>query len=301
MAANMHGEICICLPLRPIIALLSVVAFCVGCWHLISITFQMVLGGGGEWSAATDFQYSDSCQGTACHAAMRDRLLSCTGNRATSFKLRYLVIGIFGIVFGYLGLQGCLTRNQAMVRGFAWYLVSLAIFIIVVCGIDNVYVLACDKLSVNMEKDVVYWIPWETLGLLHAQGHKDFSALSANKLKEILGYDFVPFIFSCYLAVTLVIVYFSLASFRLADVIECGPVGLGPNFMISSDSSREITQMKDRLMNVAAEQMNPVRHHEAFQYLRDGNDFPFVTRAGNSSAITYGSVGVARPLPKESP
>jgi len=301
MARNMTGEICICLPLRPIIAILAVVSWGVGVWHIIEIVVALAFSNGTS-NVFTDFQYAGSCQGTACDKALREQLVSCAGNRETTFKVRYIVIGILGSLFGYLGFQGTLSRNQAMVKSFASYLLLLAVFILIICAADNIYALGCDRLSLNMERDVGAWVPSETMGLLHAQGHRDFSALSASKLKDLLGYDFLPAIFACYTAVVLLVLYFSSASFHLAAVIENGPVGLGPNYRISNDASREIDQMKDRLMNAAVEQMNPIRHHETFQTLQDGNKFPYMTKEmGSSPSISYGAVGAARPILKESP
>lgn len=295
MAVDLRGEICVCLPLRPIIAILTVVTFCVGVWHIIEITLGLVFD--NEWGASADWAYANSCQGSACHDALRKQLLSCDGNRETSFKMRYITIGILGLIFGALGFQGVSGKNPTMTRTFAWYLVFLAILIATVCAADNAYVLACDSLSTNMQHDLGAWIPWKTVGLLRAQGHRDLSAFTANKLKELLGYDFLPLIFLCYVAVILIILYFAFATFRLARVFESGPVGLGANMLISCRADREITQMKERLFNVAVEHMSPLRHYDSFEQLQDANRFPYLTHHGHSPAMEYGSVGAARPPP----
>jgi len=296
MAKDLRGEICGCLPLRPIMSIIAVTAFAVGAWHIIEIILGLMTT--SEWGAT--FDYAPSCQGSACHRAFRNQLVSCSGNRATTFKFRYIIIGIFGMCFGALGFQGMVSRSPAMVKSFGWYLIFLAVIIAVTCVADNVYVLGCYHLSLNMERDIGSWIPGETVGLLRAQGHKDLSALTANKLKDLLGYDFLPLLALCYTAVVLIILYFSFACFQLAHVLEAGPVGLGANFLINHSADREVNQMKDRLLNVAVEYMNPLRHYESFGQLQDANSFPYLTKYGNHSAMQYGSVGAARPLPKES-
>lgn len=282
-----------------IIAILALVSLVVGGWHVVEIMLALLSASPSEWGVAS-FDHAESCQGTSCHAVWRNQFLSCNANRDTTFRLRYLTVGIVGLFFGYLGLQGIIMRNSIMVKSFAVYLLFLAMFIMLIWVADNMYVLLCGTLPLNMQRDIGAFIPWETLGVLHAQGYRDLSAFKAEKLKEILGYDFLPSIALAYAAVSLAISYFSWASFRLSGAIESGPVGLGPNFLISTDSSREITQMKDRLLHVAVEQMNPLQHYEALGRLQDGNEFPYTSLRGSSPAMQYGTSGAAMPLRKES-
>jgi len=300
---NSSDEICTCLPLRPIIAIVAFVSLIVGANHIITIAFAMEFDSLSEW-ADVDFK-QHPCQGSACHEAQVEQLLSCQGNKGTTYKIRYTVVGILGLIFGWVGFSGCLTRNSAMVRTFAVYLFFLAIFVAAICALDQLYVFTCDKLSENMQKDIGPWIPWETLGIMYAQGHKDLSAFKADKLKEVLGYDFLPVIASCYIAVILFILYFSSASYSLSHVIEAGPAGLGPNYLISDDAARDVTQMKDRLMQVVYnETMHPVRHYEAFGRLEDGNRFPYTSFRDTDAALNlpahpnYGTLGAEMPLPK---
>merc|ERR1719160_1016446 len=124
----LHGEICTCLPLRPIIAIVAFVSLLVGGWHLIEVMRELISLNPSEWASGNDmnaFKYP-RCQLSECHEAWRDQLISCRGNRDTTFKLRYLTIGILGLFFGWIGFQGTLTRNSTMVKAFSVYLLFLA-------------------------------------------------------------------------------------------------------------------------------------------------------------------------------
>lgn len=264
---------------------------------MFGLVFALVSSSPAEWGASGDYMQQGSCQGSACHEAWREQLLSCTGNRATTFKLRYITLGVLGFIFGYLGLQGCSSRNGSMVKAFAWYLIFVAMFLAFVCAADNFYALACNSLSLNTQRDIGFWIPWKTMGIIHAQGHTDLSAFHPDKLKHILGYDFMLNIALVYVALFFIILYFAYYSFDLAGAIEAGPVGLGGNFKISTDATREIDQMKERLLHVAVEQLRPVNYDEAFGRLQDANAFPYTSFKGTTPAMQYGNYGAAIPFP----
>lgn len=293
-SADNLGMMCGILPPGPVIAAVAAAWCVIGFMHVTHVVETVAgdaVGAGEDWALAA------SCQGAACHAEWRENMASCRGNYEVTFRLRYLSVGILGLVGGYLGFQGALTRNVQMMRMFFWFFL-LMFFIHLFCLIsDQTYVLLCSVFPKNMQRDVEWMVPKEQWQILRAQGYKDLTGIKAEKVRRLIGFDYnTPYILN-YILMLLGFLFFIRETWKLMQKLDEGPVGLGPLFTISVDSNREVQLMADRIADVVSDTVGgeATSWHPSFANLEAGNSFPYIGKSGSKTSITYGTLGASKP------
>merc|ERR1719265_1972468 len=245
-----------------------------------------------------DWGLSPSCQGSVCHEEWRNSFLSCDGSYRTTYRIRYLTVGIGGILFGFIGFQGVITRSDQMIRSFSVFWTFMIVLLALLFLADQGYASFCEYLPRNMQLDVEWFISREQLALMRAQGYKDLTKVHTDRVTHLIGFDWNFFYCSIYGVVLLVLIYFSRQIWTYADNVSEGPVGLGGNFVISNAPNKEFNVMAQRMNEAFEDYMDAVPTFKSFPELENGNEFPFFKKSGGPSpSINYGTLGIPRPPP----
>lgn len=294
-ASDNLGTICVIFPPGPMVMILALIWILFGFHHIVHVTASIL---GVLLDSSHDWGMASSCQGSVCHEEWRDSFMSCAGIHRTTYRIRYLAIGILGMFFGALGFQGVISRRSAMVRSFLYFWVAMTILFFVLYIADQVYVELCDVLPRNLQLDVEWFISREQLALMRAQGFKDLTNVRVEKVKHLVGFDWNPFYSSLYFAILLFYAYWCWQISIYVNNVDEGPVGIGPNFVISTKPHKEVEEMASRMEDAVQDYFDSVPHYYAFPQLSDSNVFPYIPKkSGSAPSINYGTMGIPRPSP----
>eukprot|EP00746_Dinoflagellata_sp_MGD_P072685 gnl/MRDRNA2_/MRDRNA2_29484_c0_seq1.p1 gnl/MRDRNA2_/MRDRNA2_29484_c0~~gnl/MRDRNA2_/MRDRNA2_29484_c0_seq1.p1 ORF type:complete len:301 (+),score=42.42 gnl/MRDRNA2_/MRDRNA2_29484_c0_seq1:139-1041(+) len=294
-AADNLGTFCLFFPPGPILMILALAYVFLGLHHILIVVTSLM---GVFLESIDDWGLSPSCQGSQCHEEWRDSFASCAGTYRATYRIRYLTVGIFGIMFGFIGFQGVLSRSEGMIKSFSYFWIFMIVLLALVFLADQGYAQFCEYLPRNMQLDVEWFISRESWALMRAQGYKDLTKVRTDRITKLIGFDWNSFYSSLYGVVLLILIYFSRQISTYADNVAEGPVGLGGNFVISNKPNKEIQVMANRMNEAFEDYMDAVPNFKAFPELEDGNAFPYFKKSGGGSpSINYGTMGIPRPLP----
>lgn len=290
MGASDHlGTTCVVLPRTMAITLVALAWFLVGLWHL-AVIFQVTAS--GFLVSADEWGMEKSCQGSECHNQWREQLVSCSGTQRTTFQIRFLTVGVLGICFGAVGLNGATSHNHVQVRAFSVFFAAMIALFFCTLVLDLSYVQACGRMPLNMAKDVMMVMPGEVKDTLAAQGYTRIEKLPVERLKLILKMDFVKIYVGVYLTALVTWAYLAFDSYKLGLVIEGGPLGLGPLYSISTDPNRDINQAVQRFDALMDQLSEGAPNYDSLSGLQDAQKFPYGTLSGQKVAVPYGAIGV---------
>lgn len=295
-AGDKLGTIFYCLP-RPIgVFLIGLLWVVWGGWHSFVISEQLISG----WATSSEDWGEQSCQGSQCHNEWREQLISCKGTRKNTFHIRYIAVGIVGLLAGFVGMNGVTSHNHVQVKTFSgvmFFMIGLFIFCLT-C--DLTYVQFCGTMPTNMAKDVLFWLPREIKHTLVAQGFQHIERLPVKRLKSILRFDFVSVYIGLFVAFMLFGAYVAYRTFQLGGDVEGGPLGLGPVYVISTDPNKQIYRARERFDQLLDEIQGGVPQYDTLLALQDAQKFPYLSTRGARPAIdSYGIVGVDKDLLKD--
>lgn len=296
-ASDNLGAVCGIFPPAPLVMLLGLFWVFLGLYHLFIVTMSLMdsaLGSMDDWGLQS------SCQGSRCHEEWRESFMSCDGSYRTTYRIRYLVIGVFGIFCGMLGFQGALSRSTNMVRAFLFFWVGMISLFIVLLLADETYIDICRVLPRNVQLDVQFFISREQQALMNAMGFKDLTGVRIERIDRLIGWNWHGFYLSLYAAVLVFMVYCANELWKFVKNIDYGPVGLGANFVISTKPNREIDMMAERMNSAVQDYYSAVPTYQSFPLLEDGNTFPYLAKGrGQKCSVNYGTLGVPRPPPPQ--
>lgn len=275
----------------------------IGFWHIcVVVASLMGASNPDEWGSG--FAMQSSCQGSACHEEQIHRFISCDGWYRSTYEIRYLTIGIGGLFFGCMGFQGVTSRSQAMMKTFGRFFFGMTILMLVLFLADQGYTEYCEYMPRNMQLDVQMFLLYsrERYAMMRAQGYKDFSKVSTSRVSILLGFDWWNALYAgIYVCMLMVMVYCCKEVLEYADNVIEGPVGLGPNFVISHKPDRDVQQMAQRMSDAVEDYFinPPPPNYRKFPELEAGNAFPYKKPSGGvGPSINYGTMGLPMPEPR---
>jgi hypothetical protein len=302
-AADNLGTICGILPPGPFLMMLCFLWVLLGCHHLIIVVSSLM---GGFLEGMDDWGLSPSCQGHECHEEWRDQFMSCEGLYRSTYRIRYLTVGIGGIFFGIVGFQGVLNRSEPMVKSFVGFWVFMIVLLLLLFIADNAYVSYCEYLPRSMQLDIELLINPHQRAMMRAMGYNDLTRVHPDKITKFVGYDWHSLYIGGYLGALALFSHWCWVLSSYATNVDEGPVGLGANFVISNEPNREIQVMANRMNEAFEDYMDSVPHFQSFPQLEAGNAFPYLKKGGyqkpsiaDNGSKNYGSMGIPRPPPPQ--
>jgi len=270
--------------------------FFIGLWHLGIVTMSLL---GAFIGSMDDWVLEPDCQGSACHEEWRDSFTTCAGTYRATYRIRYLTIGMLGLIFGAMGFQGVLSRSSGMVKSFLYFWLAMIAMFIVLFIWDELYQEFCDKLPRNMQLDVEMFVSRERWTVMRAQGINSLRNVNTHRLNELVGFDWNAMYVTWYSVVILVMAYWCREISKYVKNVDEGPVGLGANFVISNKPDREVQVMAERMSEAVTDYYAAVPHFQSFPELEDGVAFPYIKKGrAPVPSINYGTMGIPRPPPK---
>lgn len=277
--------------------LLALAFIIVGAYHILIVTESLM----GQFTSSMDeWGLQSSCQGSVCHEEWRESFTSCEGLYRTTYRIRYLTIGICGLFFGIIGFQGALSRCQVSIKSFLSFWVAMLFLLIVLFIADEVYVEVCEVLPRNMQLDIQMFIDRGHWAMMNARGFKDLTNVKTDRIKDMVGFEWNVLYPSLYLIILVVMAILANEIRKYADNVDEGPVGLGANFVISNEPNREVMVMADRMNDAVQDYFSAVPHYSTIPQLEDGTRFPYFKKGkGPAPSINYGTMGTRPPPPQE--